>query len=232
MRHFIIFLFGIACLTPQINGQEDAGRTLRLKIVNQKSKPLKKTDLIYQIGNLPTLSKTDRYGMLLINGVTDTDTIFVLVSGYNPAMFPAAGLDSVKLVLMRTQVGETSGDVNIGYQTISSNNSTLPGAQLKPDRQMGAYSDLASYLQGRSGLQVRRGATGMEVIIRGGNNSLYQSSAALIVVDGVTFRNFDAVNNLIHPNDVKSIDILKDGSIYGSQGANGVVIITTKRGGD
>ena len=55
-------------------------------------------------------------------------------------------------------------------------------------------------------------------------------NGALIVVDGVMGRSLDAVN----PNDVKSISILKgaDAAIYGNRGANGVVIIETKSGGE
>ena len=230
MRHVIVFLLlALAFGAPQANGQENSSRTLWLKIVNEKGKPIKKTGLIYQIGDRSAVSKTGKDGLFSIGGITDTDTVTVLVSGYHLAVLPAAGLDSIQVVLAKSK--ETPDDVNIGYQSISPENSTLPVTQLKPDRQIANYPDLASYLQGRNGLMVKRGGSGLEVVIRGGApTSFYGSSAALIILDGVTFSNFDMVNNLVSPNDVKSVSILKDGSIYGSQGANGVVIITTKRG--
>jgi TonB-dependent SusC/RagA subfamily outer membrane receptor len=56
------------------------------------------------------------------------------------------------------------------------------------------------------------------------------SSAALIVVDGVEYGSFAQANSSISTHDVESVDVLKDGSIYGSRGANGVVLITTKTG--
>nr|WP_294894512.1 TonB-dependent receptor [uncultured Pedobacter sp.] len=68
------------------------------------------------------------------------------------------------------------------------------------------------------------------IVIRGGN-SVTQDNSPLYVVDGFPIENFD--NNSINPSDIESIDILKDASsaaIYGSRGANGVIIITTKRG--
>ena len=68
------------------------------------------------------------------------------------------------------------------------------------------------------------------IIIRGGN-SVTQDNSPLYVVDGFPIENFD--NNSINPSDIESIDVLKDASsaaIYGSRGANGVIIITTKRG--
>ncbi|MBT6765191.1 MAG: TonB-dependent receptor plug domain-containing protein, partial [Prolixibacteraceae bacterium] len=62
--------------------------------------------------------------------------------------------------------------------------------------------------------------------------SFNSSSAALIVLDGVI--SDASILNTISPIEVKSIDVLKDGgaAIYGSRGANGVVIIETKKGGD
>ena len=69
------------------------------------------------------------------------------------------------------------------------------------------------------------------ILIRGAS-SLNGSSAALIVIDGVD-ASMSQLSTL-SPLNVKSVDILKGGSaaIYGTRGANGVVIITTKRGGD
>jgi TonB-linked SusC/RagA family outer membrane protein len=68
------------------------------------------------------------------------------------------------------------------------------------------------------------------IIIRGGN-SVTQDNSPLYVIDGFPIENFD--NNSLNPSDIESIDVLKDASsaaIYGSRGANGVIIITTKRG--
>lgn len=68
------------------------------------------------------------------------------------------------------------------------------------------------------------------IVIRGGN-SVTQDNSPLYVIDGFPIENFD--NNSINPSDIESIDVLKDASsaaIYGSRGANGVIIITTKRG--
>jgi TonB-dependent SusC/RagA subfamily outer membrane receptor len=78
-----------------------------------------------------------------------------------------------------------------------------------------------------AGAQVTNG----EIILRG-DNSFRSSSAALIVVDGVIV-DYDFLNTL-SPVQVKSIDAIKDGTsaIYGSRGANGVILIETKKGGD
>ena len=70
------------------------------------------------------------------------------------------------------------------------------------------------------------------IVIRGGN-SVTQSNSPLYVVDGFPIEDYN--NNAINPSDIESIQVLKDASstaIYGSRGANGVILITTKRGSD
>lgn len=70
------------------------------------------------------------------------------------------------------------------------------------------------------------------VLIRG-QNSITAGTGPFLVVDGVPFSKSGAVTNDINPNDIASIEILKDASataIYGVNGANGVILITTKRG--
>ena len=72
------------------------------------------------------------------------------------------------------------------------------------------------------------GAYKSRVVIRG-LSTINASSDPLYVVDGVVMENFDLVN----PNDIESIEVLKDASaaaIYGARGANGVILVTTKRG--
>ncbi len=95
-------------------------------------------------------------------------------------------------------------------------------------------SNIGSALQGRvAGLEIQRaGSTpgsGNQIRIRG-ERSINGSNDPLIVLDGIPF---DGGLNDINNNDIASIDVLKDASataIYGSRGANGVILITTKRG--
>jgi len=64
-----------------------------------------------------------------------------------------------------------------------------------------------------------------------GNNSITQDNSPLYVIDGFPIENPN--NNVLNPNDIESMEILKDASataIYGARGANGVIIITTKKG--
>src|SRR5690606_13443382 len=95
----------------------------------------------------------------------------------------------------------------------------------------GSLTSTEQVLQGKvSGLVVTQGtgdpSSGSSLRLRGGT-SLTASNNPLVVVDGIPGVDINA----IQPSDIKSIDVLKDASataIYGSRGANGVIIITTK----
>ena len=113
--------------------------------------------------------------------------------------------------------------VVIGFGTVKKRDVTGSVAQVKSDAILQApTSDVSSALQGRiSGLDVNDG----ELRIRG-NRSINGKNDPLVIIDGVQGGSLGDIN----PEDVESVDVLKDASstaIYGSQGANGVIIVTT-----
>ena len=116
-------------------------------------------------------------------------------------------------------------EVNIGYGTVKKGDLTtaVSSLDMEKDSQTKSYADMYEYLQGRvPGLQV---APDKRIIIRG-IGSINSSNDPLILVDGSEITDLSTIN----PNDVKSVDVLKDASasIYGVRGANGVILITTK----
>lgn len=127
--------------------------------------------------------------------------------------------------------------VFIGYQEVRKRD--LTGSVAKANLNDLLNAPVASFdqnLGGRiAGVNVNssEGMPGsqMNIVIRG-NNSLTQDNSPLYVVDGFPVED-PTIGSLINPSDIESIDILKDASataIYGARGANGVVIITTKKG--
>jgi TonB-dependent SusC/RagA subfamily outer membrane receptor len=115
-------------------------------------------------------------------------------------------------------------DVNVGYGTVKKRDLSHPvsSLQVKGD-EIRTYRDMYEYLEGRvAGVMV---TTGKRIVIRG-VNTINGSSDPLIIVDGAECQDLSTIN----PNDVKSVDILKDSAaaIYGVRGANGVIVITTK----
>ena len=125
--------------------------------------------------------------------------------------------------------------VVVGYGTMKKKD--LTGAVASVDEKAFAdlaVSDISQALSGRiPGLDITSsGANPGDVgsIVMRGHRSFVASNDPLIILDGVTF--YGSLND-INPYDIKAIDVLKDASstaIYGSKGANGVIIITTKRG--
>ena len=123
----------------------------------------------------------------------------------------------------QTEFDPEEEDVNIGYQRIKRRNSTSATGTLKVERGSG-YSNIYDYLQGRvAGVEVN----GTQIRIRG-ERSILGSNDPLILVDGMVT---DDISH-ISPDQVERIDVLKDSSsaaIYGSRGANGVILITTRK---
>lgn len=146
-----------------------------------------------------------------------------------------AGKSQINIVLEDEAIG-IEEVVAIGYGTMTKKD--LTGSVGKLTTTDIGKTNVASYseaLAGRiAGVQVSslsgRPGEDSDIVIRGGN-SLTQSNAPLYVIDG--FPMPEDYNNTLNPNDIESIDVLKDASataIYGARGANGVIMITTKNG--
>jgi TonB-linked SusC/RagA family outer membrane protein len=128
--------------------------------------------------------------------------------------------------------------VVVGYQTIKRKDATgAVSSVVMSDFRKASVASLEESLSGRTaGVQVisqsGQPGDGFQISIRG-NNSVTQDNSPLYVIDGFPIEGFN--NSFINPAEIESIDILKDASataIYGARGANGVVIITTKKGKD
>ncbi|MDQ6477365.1 TonB-dependent receptor [Dyadobacter sp. LHD-138] len=156
-----------------------------------------------------------------------------------------AGNQSVINVQMKSDVKALGEVVVTGYGTqqrrdVTGSVGTIKGDGLKNI----AVPSFDRYLQGQvAGVQasVPSGILGQAAKVRiRGVNSISNNSDPLYVVDGLPYITGDQGQNTsnnplgdINPNDIESVEVLKDGSataIYGSRAANGVVLITTKRG--
>lgn len=140
---------------------------------------------------------------------------------------------AVTLVESSEQLNEV---VVIGYGSMRKRDLTGAVAQVRPDKLANeAPSTVQDVLRGTAGLNVGFDGTakgGGSLTVRG-QRSVYTSgdhNAPLIVLDGMVF--YGELSE-INPNDIERIDILKDASsaaVYGAKAANGVVIVTTKKG--
>lgn len=171
---------------------------------------------------------TDSLGQFSV-AVNSNDRLKVSANGFYNQRVKLE--DKIKLVAVNLKLkpGEKNREYAIGYGHVSDKNKLNALANLNSDdMDFSQYSNLYEVIKGRfSGVQIMNG----EIIIRG-INSINSSSAALIIVDGIPVDG--SMLGSIPPVQVKSINVIKDGSsaIYGSRGANGVVLIETKRGND
>jgi TonB-linked SusC/RagA family outer membrane protein len=139
-------------------------------------------------------------------------------------------------IVMAPDVQQLDQVVVVGYGRKSIKDVTGAITSVKPeDLAKAPVANFDQALSGRmAGVQVNftdaQPGEGMNIIIRGGN-SITGSNKPLYVIDGIPMEDFDSGS--INAHDIESYDVLKDASataIYGSRGANGVIIINTKSG--
>lgn len=218
-------------------------------VTDESGEPLPGASIILKGTSKGTI--TDVNGFFSLE-VPESDGLVLLVSfiGYENIEVPISGQTdfSIKMVPDVTNLDEV---VVVGYGTQQKKDLTASVASLSEEEiENIPVTSVDALLQGRAaGVQVvnSSGAPGSANFVRiRGNNSLLSSNQPLFVVDGVPMNEFDAnVGSLntggqtstgfndINPNDIASIEILKDAAataIYGSRATNGVVLITTKRG--
>ncbi|WP_326936870.1 SusC/RagA family TonB-linked outer membrane protein [Flavobacterium sp. PL11] len=181
-----------------------------------------------------TAAQTDVNGKFMITASPKDQLVFSYIGFETTSVL--IGAKTVINVNLKSQMSDLDEVVVIGYGTTKRKD--LTGAVASVTMKDLAKAPVRSFdeaLAGRvAGVQVTsadgRPGSGVNIVIRG-NNSVTQSSSPLYVVDGFLLE--DQNNNTINPADIESIDVLKDASataIYGARGANGVIVITTKKG--
>ncbi|MGC4235208.1 MAG: SusC/RagA family TonB-linked outer membrane protein, partial [Niabella sp.] len=178
---------------------------------------------------------TDKDGKFSITA-RQSDTLVFTYIGYQSVWYPVEIVLKEGGVNMMKNAADMEEVVVVAYGTVKKRDLTGSVSQVNvQDLIKAPVPSFDQALAGRiAGVQVASNdgqpGSGMNIVIRGGN-SLTQSNEPLFVVDGFPVENFNS--NAIAPEDIASITVLKDASataIYGSMGANGVVIIETKSG--
>lgn len=179
------------------------------------------------IGNI-----TDMDGKAVITGVPDGAILSISYIGYITQEVPLQDNQSTLRVRLVEDTQAIDEVVVVGYGTQAKKDITGSVAVVSTEElKETPVATFAEALQGKaSGVYISNsgGPSGETTIRIRGVGSL-NGSDPLVVVDGVSNVDIDAVN----PNDIESLQVLKDASataIYGAQGANGVIIITTRQG--
>ncbi|HSZ31947.1 MAG TPA: TonB-dependent receptor plug domain-containing protein, partial [Puia sp.] len=183
-------------------------------------------------GMLAVMSDADGKFSLLAKSGTAIEVSFV---GYKSYTFKATQQTrNISISLSRSADKMNEVSVTTGFQTIAKERSTGAFSRVEGEeiQQKSVSINVIDRLEGLvPGLAVNNGQGADKFLIRG-VNSVNANRAPLYVLDGVPIAYAD-VSTLVNPNDVESIQILRDAmatSIWGSQAANGVIVITTKKG--
>ena len=225
-------LFFLFCCTAV---QAQTGRQITGKVIDAMGELPGVSVVIKGTTNGTT---TDLNGEFKLDNVKNGDVLQFSFIGYKTENVKVGNQSKFDITMTEnTQTLEEVTVVAVGYGDVRRRDLTGSiGSANMGDLTKTPVSNITESLGGRiAGVQVSSGDGGpgdnFNIVIRGAG-SLTGSTAPLYVIDG--FPSESSGLGSINPNDIESIDILKDASataIYGARGANGVVIVTTKKGG-
>ena len=208
--------------------------TISGKVINSKGEPIQGVSILVSGTKEGTTTKSDGRFQLTVTTTGKNIVLEVSSVGFQPKTITVGNQTEINITLDNVVEG-LDDVVVVGYGTQSKRDLTGSVTQVKTSQLESApVYNIGEALKGQSsGVQVTNnsGAPGarIQVRIRGGN-SMIGSNTPLFVVDGFPLT---GGIDFLNPSDIESMNILKDASataIYGSRGANGVVIITSKRG--
>ena len=222
--------WAILAISPLAALPTSVVRTITGTVVGEGGDPLIGVTVLVVGAGSGTVTDVD--GTYRIDAPETAEQLRFSYTGFKSQVVDIAGLSTIDVTLLSDS--ETLSEVVVvGYGTVRKSDLTGAVASVKAD-ELTAFpaQGTVQALQGRAaGVQIsaNNGApgAGLKVRVRGGT-SINASSDPIFVVDGFVGA------TLPPPEDIASIEVLKDASataIYGSRGANGVIMVTTKRGG-
>jgi len=202
------------------------------KVTDKEGKPIPGVSIVVKGTTMGTI--TDPDGNYTLSIPEKAQTLVFSFVGMEPQEVAIDGRSQIDITMKDSNVG-LNEVVVVGYGTqrkeaVTGSVASIDGSKMREV----ASSNITQALQGRMpGVQMSQTSSkpgaDMQIRIRG-TRSLTADNNPLIVLDGIPFAG--SISD-ISPSDIKSIDILKDASataIYGSRGANGVILITTNKG--
>ena len=242
----ILLFCGLMLPTFSLSAENSSGNDLSGSVVDQQQikisgtvtnasgEPLTGVNVVVTGTNVGAI--TDVAGKYNIEVPQGSKSLTFSFIGMEPQVITIGTLTQINVSMVETAFG-LNEVVVVGYGTMKKSDLTGSVSSLTPEKLVDRpVINVGQALQNKvAGVQVIRQAAGdpggrPQIRIRG-TNSINTSSDPLFVVDGIVGV-INALQNL-DPEDIATMDILKDASataIYGTRGANGVIIITTKRG--
>lgn len=228
---YIYLVFGILLSVAPVYAQAQS-KTIIGVVTDEQNETL--PGVTISVKGSKNATQADGNGQFKITATSNDQLVFSYV-GFESKVISVGNKMTVNVSLI-SKTSALDEVVVIGYGTEKRKDLTGAVSSVSvADLNRAPVRSFDEALAGRvAGVQVNsadgRPGSGVNIVIRG-NNSVTQSSSPLYVVDGFILEGQN--NNTINPADIASIDVLKDASataIYGARGANGVIIITTKKG--
>lgn len=224
-RAFMAMLLSVFCFVAY------AQKTVTGTVVDAAGEPMIGVSIL--VDGTTNGGVTDFDGNFTIQNVPENGVLKISYVGFKDQKIPVAGKNSIKVTLEEDAMG-LDEIVVVGYGTMKKKDLTGAVASVKQgDIQQVAAPNAMQAMQAKvPGVDMTQSSgqagAGVSITLRG-NRSISASNSPLIIVDGVEYSgDLD-----VAASDIESMDILKDAAstaIYGTKGANGVIIITTKRG--
>ena len=228
--------------------QSDKMVEIKGQVTDKNGIPVIGANILVKGSNLGCITDIDGNYSLKVPAKS---TIVVSYIGYTTQEVTLKG-NNFQRIIMEEDSKMLDDVVVVGYGTVKKRDLTGSVSSVKgDDLSLNGVSSIGHALEGKAaGLYIRQNSAqpggGLDILVRGAG-SVNASNDPLYIVDGFPIAKLDQASggdakmdpgtqgilNFLNPNDVESIEVLKDASatsIYGARAANGVVIITTKRG--
>lgn len=224
-------MLALLLAVPAVKAQEvPEERAVTIRIVDRKERPV--PGVVVQALPNGAAAVTGEDGTHVFEGMTDRDSIRVTLPRYGDADLAVAGMDSIRIVVRnphRFTYYDGDRESTDGYTVTRERERTQAGSTIDVQELLRTThaSSISDLLAGRvAGLDIRPSSTGVPTATIRGTRSLLGDSEPLVVVDGRAVGTLSEVDRMIDLRNIQTIDVLKEGSIYGSRGANGVIVIT------
>jgi TonB-linked SusC/RagA family outer membrane protein len=228
LAYFIVLTL---CLPAALAAQVTSTHTVSGEVTNSKKNPLQGVSITVKGTSKGTATSAN--GRFVLNNVSDNGVLVFSSTGFATQEIPVSGRATITVTLAES-VSALNDVVVVGYGTRQRRDVTGAVAQVKATQLENENPpSVQDLLRGNvAGLNVTSSTSakgGGDLMVRG-RSSINAGTSPLIVLDGVIYQGQLAD---INPNDIATIDVLKDASsaaVFGAKAASGVVLITTKKG--
>lgn len=221
MMRKLIGVLLVALLSAPIAAQELTGQ-----IMDKKQRPLKGIKVWRK--NTTESVLTDKLGAFAFANLTQTDTLVIVITKKKEAIIPVKSLKKLFIRIEKEYFFMHDGQSDCKMEYITKRLNTFDSNVLTREQiDKIPANTIYELLKGSiSGVTVTDGPSGQQISIRGGN-SFDLNTEPLFVIDGTIYESSSAADSAISINDIERLEVLKDGSMYGMKGSNGVILIKT-----